>query len=436
MVLQSPYFTVPFRLEVLSLCASSLGGKGMRVFITLIAALAAASPASAEIGVEEAPLHLSRMTLGYSYFNRPGSSFAEHDADLVSCAQSASPVVSVDTQMGGGYQFGLVGGIVGGLLAGAADNAVVAASLENCMIVHGWRLIKLSDDEGALLSKLTPLELRSRLEPWIGIKQPPGQVFRVWKNDAANAKIPRFSIRPGRFKGGHLSIIAATAVDPEQEANAIREERAAVSKEKVKLDPKWPKKPLKPDMLSSAPEGSAIIIVDIKGITLATGGAITLRRMGANPETEPSRTDHGTDLIVAGIGTLFAKHEGNLWAFAVPPGRWRIASIAGMSSLSFCLGSPAFEIQVGEIVYAGQLDFKSDNMKPDLSLERVKAWLGSTPAAEKVRPAQYTNGWRGPCNPNSIYALEFEGAPFNPVYAWGSMAAGSRSAAMASSSRP
>jgi hypothetical protein len=92
----------------------------------------------------------------------------------------------------------------------------------------------------------------------------------------------------------------------------------------------------------------------------------------------------------------------------------------GGIELNFCLGSPSFEVKAGEVVYAGQLDMKQDRLVPNFALEPVTAWLAGAKAAARLRPAGYTNGSRGTCAPNSIYALEFEGAPFEQGYVLGS----------------
>jgi hypothetical protein len=373
-------------------------------------------PVSAQIGAGETPLHLSRMTLGYSYFNKAGAAFAEHDADILECAHLASKLVSLDTQMGGGAQYGLIGAIVGGLIAKAADNGVFAASLENCMVVRGWRVVKVTDAEGTSLSALPKSDLRTRLSEWVGAESPHGTIVRVWNNDAANATVPRYSNRPGRTKKGHLSLVATDSAALEA---AIKPPET--SKEKIKptkLDPKWPVNALKVANITTAPEGSAVIIVDIKGLNLNT---LLLRRIGATPTAFPSELDRAPDVLFVVIGTLLKKKkEGNFRAYAVPPGRWSIAGMGMMPSLSFCLGAPSFVVGSGEVVYTGELDLKSERMVPDLSLDRVRAWLTGTPAATKVRPADYLNGTLGPCSPNSIYALEFEGFPFEPGYKWGS----------------
>lgn len=74
------------------------------------------------------------------------------------------------------------------------------------------------------------------------------------------------------------------------------------------------------------------------------------------------------------------------------------------------------------MIYAGKLDMKQEKLVPDLALGQVTAWAGSAKAAARIKPAVWINGTRGACAPNSIYALEFDGAPFEDGYALGSKA--------------
>jgi hypothetical protein len=184
----------------------------------------------------------------------------------------------------------------------------------------------------------------------------------------------------------------------------------------VKLDPKWPKGPLKPAELSAAPAGSALIVARITGMSNRWGNGVILKREGANPEDRPSLEDHAPDMVFAGAGWLFAKKEGNWFILAVPPGRWRIA-LSGF--VDYCLGAPSFEAKAGDVIYAGTFHLEGDDLGPDLALAPAKTYLGG-PAADKLQPAGYRNGSRGSCHGfNLVYALEIPGAPFAPDYFWG-----------------
>lgn len=360
-------------------------------------------------------LNLGRMTAGYSYFNMPFANTALHNADLNACLAEAANMRSFEEQLG-------AKGLLPELIANSSTRGTVMAALENCVVVHGWRVVHLSDAEGATLAALPPSELMTKLSTWIGAETPHGDVVRVWHNDAALAAVNHFSLHASHTKNGDLSLLALGSL-PRDVLNANRTEAAAARSmrpEKIVLDPKWKKGTIKPEMLDSAPEGSAIIIVGVAGISLRQGQVIFLNRMGPDINTQPSAIDHGPDMVEANGGGIGGSGP-RVKAFAVPPGRWRIHSMwNGGIRLNFCLGAPSFEVKAGEVIYAGALDLKQEMLKPNFSLDPVNAWGGTAKALNRMKTADWVNGSRSKCAPNSIYALEFDGAPFESGYAIGS----------------
>jgi hypothetical protein len=394
--------------------------------MSAVAALALAGALLAAGATDEAvkPLNLSRPTAGYTYYNRPGADLGAQEGDLLACVGHASSVRSVDQQMGSGGT-GLLGALIGGAIADAATSGVMAASIENCMVVYGWRVVRLPDAEGKALSELSAEDLRAKLAPWVGASQAHGDVVRVWRNDAANGTVNHFSLRPGHTKKGQLSLLAMGAARTHPPAGRGAE---GEKPSKPVIDPKWRRGSLKPADLAAAPPGSGIVVVSVRGMGMTRGNGLIFRRVGADPAVRPSLADHAPDEFTATGSTLGG---GKTLAYVLPPGRWRIASdLNGLMELNYCLGSPSFELKAGEVLYAGALDLKAEKLQPDFAMQPVKQWLGAMPAAAAIRPASYTNGSRGACGPNSIYAIEFEGAPFEPGYALGSLAGqGDRSAA-------
>jgi hypothetical protein len=389
---------------------------------TLIRTGAAAAALVLTAGASTAaePVNLSRMTMGYNYFNRAGASVADHDKAVIDCSREALKVRSFADQ----HQVGL--GIVGVLLsqamADAANRGAFASALENCMVVRGWRVVSLPEAEGQALAKLKPDELAAKLSPWIGADAPHGEITRVWGNDAARASTTRYAIRPDHTSNGQLSLAAAGA-SPLANAPAPP---APPPPPKAQLDPKWPTRALKPDQLASAPAEGGVVIIELKGLSQRNGIGLGFARMGPEKDSFPSVTDHGPDVMNLFVGLIAAKREGNLLAVAAPAGRWRIAAMGMMPMLGFCLGGPSFELKPGEVVYAGAFDLSAEDLGPDMSLDAPKAWLGNVPAASTIRPAAWTNGAEGLCGYNDIYALEIKGAPFAAGYHWGGAAGGTQ----------
>ncbi len=372
------------------------------------ATLALAGAASAE------PVNIGRMTMGYTYYNRPGATVAEHNADISACSIEAAKTRSMDEVLPGSSG-GLLGGLMSTSMAAAYHHGAVGASLENCMVVRGWRVVHLSDAEGKALAAQDKDTLASSLAPWIGAETPHGDVVRVWNNDASNSVNTRYVMRPDHTNDGPLSLKAATGLTLDQYTPT-----AFVRPAPLNLDPRWPTKFEKPAQLASAPPGSAIFIVGLKNVGQHNGVGLFFTRPGPDMNRAASTIDHAPDILIAAVGTLFAHKGINFLAIPVPPGRWRISNMGLLTSINFCLGSPSMEVKAGEVVYAGAFDLGGDDIGPDLSLEPVKTWLAGQPAAEKVQAASYVNGSRGACGDSSIYALEIKGAPFEPGYVWGS----------------
>jgi hypothetical protein len=393
----------------------------LRFNVTLAIAMTAAAANAVAADIDE--LNLGRMTTGYTYYNRPFANSALHDADVATCLIDAANMRSFQEELRGN-----MGGVLGVLLEGAradsANRGVVAASLENCMVVRGWRVVHLGDDEGKQLSMLPAGELAATLAPWIGAKFPHGTVVREWRNDAAMGAVNHFSLHAQHTKNGQLSLLAVqTNVSEALRNNQSTNANPSQYKMNIKLDPKWRKTPLKPEMLDSVSSDATILLVNVAGFSVRQGNGFIFSRVGPDTITPPSTVDHGTDDIKAFGSTLAGGSEGKIMAFAVPPGQWRIQAMSnGGLTLNFCLGAPMFQAKAGEVVYAGRLDMKQDVLVPDMSLDRVKAWMAGAKAADRIKPVLWRNGSRGKCSPNSIYALEFPGSPFEEDYVLGSKA--------------
>ena len=146
---------------------------------------------------------------------------------------------------------------------------------------------------------------------------------------------------------------------------------------------------------------------------------IVMRGVGTNHGLQFQRVEPSADgaRFTFGIGV---SRQGRWAAAEVPAGRWRINQTR---VVNHCLGSPSFEVAAGEVVYVGTFDMSGDDMGPDLDLApAISAIRG--PAAERLRAAVYRNGSTDTCRvPFVRYPLEIEGAPFDPGYQRGSVAA-------------
>lgn len=371
--------------------------------IIVAVALAAAAVATPGFGAaQETGQSLVRMTSGFTYFNRAGASLDQHNASLRDCMVKAAAIVTMDEAVNGA-----------GLFASWSRPGPVAAAAENCMVVRGWRVIRLEDAEGEALAKLPAEQLSQRLATWVGEATPHGRVARVWNNEAARASVKRYEVRAWASDKASLSL--ALLKDEKVEPT-----KPAPVPPGFKLDKSWPLKPLKPAGIATAPAKTGVVVFGVKGISLSNGVALSFSRVGADNDPAPALTDKAPDFVT--VAGRWGKKDGAFMIMALPPGKWRITSLGIMPVLSLCLGAPSFEVKAGDVVYAGMFDLSSEALGPDLAIEPVKLHLAGQPAADTVKPASYVNGSTGLCAGAGIYALEIPGAPFEPGYAAGSAA--------------
>jgi hypothetical protein len=377
-----------------------------------LAAVAVACAASANAA------DITRTSSGYTYFNRPGADVVAHDADIAACRKIAGrqhqPTPQTTVVVTGGAA-GALGAAIGMAIAQAISDARAhPTNVENCMVVRGWRVVEVDKIEGAAFVALDKKARAAQMAPWIGADDPHGKIVRTFGNEAADEPAGAIFIPSANF--GNTALSADLAVKPHEAARTTTS-TSLPSMTKAERPPK----PVKAQDLGGVPAGDGLIVVDIVG-----AGEVSLgfERVGRDLDT-PAWTDgHPGSFDVKQAGRSFATAnggEGQMLAFAVPPGRWRLAYEGdGLMAVSFCLGSPAFDVAAGDVVFAGSFDPNALG-HPDLTLAPAQ---GIFPAlsglADKVRAAAYVNGAQGVCDGAYAYALEIAGRPFADGYAWGS----------------
>ena len=389
------------------------------LFAAMTAALALCAitgPARAEPAAER--IEIGQIATGYTYYNRPGATLADHNAELIDCAQiSFHPLP--------GAQPGTMGsGLASKLIWSGPVAGLAAVRVENCMIVRGWRVVRLDPEEGRALAPLSDPELASRLTPWIGAVEPHGQIVRAFANQAAHpgryhtASRPaapgkgQFSLRiSGQQSVGRIGVITPPSA-PGQPPPPLRPQPGPPPA----IDAQWPKRPVLLADIGKAPPGSALIVTRVVGAGNPYGMYVGFARV--NPEgADKGVVRDGAPVLQYAAGGIGAPKEAGGWfVLVVPPGRW---SLAGAGFIDYCLGAPSFELKAGEIVYAGTFSRLGPDFFPDLDLAPAKAFLAGA-GGERVRAASYVNGLRSPCLGYGVtYAMEFPGAPFEPDYHWG-----------------
>lgn len=350
---------------------------------------------------------LTRPTEGYTYFNRPGASIDDHHADVRTCAAHARG----PSQVGAA-----IGGVLPALIASQQGQARFQTNVENCMVVKGWRVVRLPEGVGRALRRMNREELSNQLATVVGVETPQaGRIVRVFANDAIHGRTIWGSV--GAYHPeDHLSLRAIDLDDlPEPPARpAVGGPAGAAAAIR----------PITPANIAEIPAGTAIVITRAVGTGQTNGEGFSFLRIQEPGETPFVRTAEGDPIYgftAAVPWTLFkgpaSERRETVAAYAVVPGRYRLT--AKMNTLDFCHGSPVMEVRAGDVVFAGTFDLAAD-VGPDMSLEPAREFLAAdTARLARVRPAEWRNGSVATCGYAYNYALEFPGAPFIDGYADG-----------------
>lgn len=390
---------------------------------SIIALLAAAinGPALA------APIDMRLPTAGYLYFNRPGADMVTHDSELRNCTVNWESGYTINKRAGPNavpyngsdpLSYGAAYG-VGTAIAGAIqrswmvprEHARLALNVEHCMVVRGWRLIRVADYEGAAFARLSRAELASKLADWVGSERPHGEVVRIWGNEATRFDLAAYH-EPRKVDRTLLSELAADPAAPEP----ARQIEAKIVPD-VNILRRY--KPLNPQKLAAAPPGSAFLVLRV---TSNESGKYKFG-MEKEPESYNPENPFGWQIIpILDTKAVDGSRE-KIMLFAVPPGRWRMSG-GTLAGFDMCMGAPSFRAAAGDVVYVGSFQLGLHTpIQPDMDLAPARVFLNATPSlAGQLRPADWINGSTSFCRGWSSYALEFPNFPFEEGYDWGSRA--------------
>ena len=373
---------------------------------------------------------LTGSSPGYHYFYKQGATMEEHDAALVDCALrtralSQGAGISDDLLMqsastggyGGGFVGGALAGLIGGIVDGNEERQGDAANTENCMAIKGWSVVGIDDVEGEAIRQLdAPAPIGDRLRPFVEAPSAAGPVLRgPFANELA---VGTFAVGP------------ATDLDKQSlSVRATRDRSKAAVEQAGELKPPKPNPPkgvkapkaLKMikavDFAAASPEKSYVILRVVGGGVRPDSVILALGRLA--PDGTEVVYDGAAIAALIGATPTIGKGslEGNKYRdFAVeaPPGRWKLAAISSGMAADLCFGAPAFDLGEGEVVSLGVLTLSKSGGYPltqDLAVAREI--LAANPAlAEKVKAAEWTNGYASDCFGSYAYAYEIPGAPF------------------------
>lgn len=399
---------------------------------------------------------LTKTSEGFHFFNKPGATIERHDEELIDCFQAGRFLDQPKTTKGGGSG-GIIGAIATGIGSGMSDARFnrrgIAANIENCMIVKGWRVIGVSDDVGERLDDLDDKDIRPEIIDWIGQENPDGVILRApFRNELNNGDLDIDLAQ----KAGESSLsvratihIARDVIDryyglddypptenprfdrPLKEPKGSRSNRAAIIKLKK---------------LADANPDSSYIVFRVSGFrnrgTRSGPEFIRLNEDGMDRANDK----RAWKISASGRRSNFDSNrdDGQFsmdFIAEIPSGEWALSAITrepvnGLRSLvrqtttenivaSLCLGMPTFNVGPGEVIYAGHMQLPETGGFPLITndIENARSVLNANATlAARLKPAEYTNGARTACTGAFMFAYEVEEAPFRQAYVWGSKA--------------
>ena len=369
-----------------------------------------------------APVNLTRSSPGWTYFYRLGADIQTHDAELRDCILTASSVYPLPNiyviQPGAGT-------IASALEAAVSDNLEATrlrSNEENCMVVRGWQVVRVPDGDGEASAHMTQAALAERLTPWVGGPAPHGEIVRRWDNDLAKADTVRSATSGLSLANRSLSLLSLPNDD--KFTKDLAAAKASALTTAVPPRSLLPATHLSPDQIDMAPAGSAIVFIKFRG-DLGRRGYMGFTRQGPDPHTPAWVDGRPWQLGKPASRPSGAAPGGLVIAVAVPPGRWQLAGFGitpGDTLTTLCLGAPFFEVNAGDVVYAGAFDMDGGVLHLDMSLDPTQIAPPEAPIARsKLRPAKWLNGAVSGCQ-LYIYDFELPGVGYADGYRWGGAA--------------
>ncbi len=378
-------------------------------------AILAASPGAACAAL------LTGSSPGFHYFWKQGATIEDHDAAVVDCAVRLRAMLN-GSDMTTAIAVGSGGGILPALVGAVIDNYEQrqgdAANMEGCMAIGGWSVVGIAGSEGeALATGDVPAAIRERLKPFVEAPAPLGPVLRgPFSNELA---VGDFVVEKARD-------LEETSISYRAAEDQIKAAVSAAGKLK-------PKKPELPEGVKAPKRGKVVKLKDLaaadperayiafrligQGWSMAKAISLTFRRLDA----AGSEVVHDGAMTIVGIGSPATAKGGDGdqkyqdFVFAVAPGLWKFAGITKYQyAASLCFGAPAFNVAAGEVRFIGTMTNREEGGYPIAADEAVaREILAANPAlAEKVKPAEWTNGFTSDCFGSYAYAYEIPGAPF------------------------
>lgn len=299
--------------------------------------VAAREPSAGADSPEEIAEDAARDLKDSRFYNKPGATRAEYDADWQSCRLiargSQTPAGTVPVYNPALYNpaisplaAGIGGGIGAAIGAAIVEGQMRRANRRNCLLIKGWRLVELPAAQSAKVTALSDAERQDYFETMVGAQTVEGEITEMT------------SFTP--VSDGGLNMGGALAGPPSLFLGK-------------KVDPRAP--------LALADNEGGLIVAFRRNDAGSAGrsGRVQIRRFDREngdlfyqPRDWKKKGDHTT------YGSEFVSRDKTapyeLQVLKLTPG-WYILQTdavgAVLPNTTNCFGAPAFEVKAGEYAY-------------------------------------------------------------------------------------
>ncbi|MFZ4688973.1 MAG: hypothetical protein ACOYLS_07035 [Polymorphobacter sp.] len=155
-----------------------------------------ANGAAAKDSAEDITEDSARDLTDNRYYNKPGATRAQYDADWQECRLIARGSMTPGGSYVVVYNPAVIspaaaagGGLIGGLIASAiVDGQVRRANRRACLMFKGWRVVEVEAETGARYAAMPEAARTAILNEALGAADPKGKSVQSWNN--AFAEMP------------------------------------------------------------------------------------------------------------------------------------------------------------------------------------------------------------------------------------------------------
>lgn len=293
-------------------------------------------PADAQDTPEEIAKDAARDLKESRFYNKPGSTRAQYDADWQECRLiargSRTPTGSVpffyNPAVISPLAAGIGAGIGGAIGAAIAEGQQRRANRRSCLLIKGWRLVELDAKAAAKIGSMSDDQRSAYFDSIVGAENVVGEITERTRFSLAHDP----ALRLDAAVSGPAAVFLGRKVDPTAP---------------VKLGP-----------------GEAAIVVTYRrpdAGSAGRSGAVQFLRYDPDvrdvvyqPRDWKKKGDNTTYSLIVGSSDRKAPLE--VQVIRVTPGDYVIGSTSvGTEPMTktFCFGAPTFHVAEGKIVYVG-----------------------------------------------------------------------------------